>query len=109
LEIDDRSWEILFDAFKETRDDIVDGSGRLFVGDIQDQMIEGNTSWENPSYPHKEIYPMLFDLTSEKGTSVIAVLSAIRVVKDSICSMSSSNLSIIKHPDRIRFFRDFNV
>jgi hypothetical protein len=52
---------------------------------------------------------MLFDLTTEKGTLVIAVLFAIRVVKDSISSKPSSNLSIIKHPERIRVFNDFNL
>ncbi|RHN59576.1 hypothetical protein MtrunA17_Chr4g0014811 [Medicago truncatula] len=72
-------------------------------------MIDGNTSRENPSWPHKEIYTILFDLTIEKGTLVNAVLSASRVVKDSICSMSSSNLSIIIHPERMRVFRDFNL
>jgi len=83
--------------------------GRLFDGNIQDQMIEGNTLRENPSYPHNEINPMLFDLTTEKGTVVIPVLFAIRVVKDSICSKSSSNLLIFKHPDRMRVFRDLRV
>jgi hypothetical protein len=82
---------------------------RLFIGDIQDKMIDGKISRENPSWPHKEIYPMLFDLTSEKGTLFIAVLCASRVVKDSICSKSSSNLSIIKHPERISVFKDFNL
>jgi hypothetical protein len=70
-------------------------------------MREGNTSRENPSKPHKEIYSMLFDLTIEKGTFVIAVLSAIKVVKDSICSKSPSNLSIMEHPERIKVSRDF--
>jgi len=113
LKTDDKSWETLFDTFKETWDDIPTAvrttGGTLFVGDIQDEMIEGNTSRENPSYSHKDINPMLFDLTSEKGTFVIPVFFAIRVVNDSICSMSSSNLSIIKHPERMRVFRDFNV
>ncbi|RHN59076.1 hypothetical protein MtrunA17_Chr4g0009371 [Medicago truncatula] len=40
----------------------------LFDGDIQERMREGNTSRENPSKPHKEIYPMLFNLTIENGT-----------------------------------------
>jgi hypothetical protein len=72
-------------------------------------MREGNTSCENPLKPHKEIYPMLFDLTIEKGTFVMAVLSAIKVVKDFICSKSSSNLSIMEHPERIKVSRDFNL
>jgi len=55
------------------------------------------------------MYPMLFDLTTENGTIVIAVLSASRVVKDSICSKSSSNLSIIEHPERMSVFKDFNL
>jgi hypothetical protein len=72
-------------------------------------MIDGNTSHENPSYPHKEIYPMLFDLTNEKGTLLIDVLFASKVVKDSICSKSSSNFSIFEQPERMRVFRDFNL
>jgi hypothetical protein len=52
---------------------------------------------------------MLFDLTIEKGTFAIAVLFAIRVVKDFISSKSSSNLLIFKHPERIRVFKDFNL
>lgn len=43
LEIDYRLCEILFDAFIETMDDMALGE-RLFVGDIQYQMIEGNMS-----------------------------------------------------------------
>jgi len=82
---------------------------RVFLGDIQDRIIDGNTSCEDPSYPHREIYPMLFDLSNEKGTLVIAVLFASRVVKDSICSKSSSNLSIFKQPERMRVCRDFNL
>ena len=113
LEIDDSSWELLRGTSKGIWDDmIVDvwkWDGRLFVGDIQDLMIDGNTSRENPSWPHKEIYTILFDLAIEKGTLVIAVLSASRVVKDSICSMSSSNLVIFKQPERIRVFQDFNL
>jgi hypothetical protein len=72
-------------------------------------MREGNTSRENPSKPHIEIYPMFFNLTIEKGTFVIAVLSAIKVFNDSICSKSSSNLSIMEHPERIKDSRDFNL
>jgi len=52
-EIDDSSWELLCGTSKGTRDDMMldvwNGVGRLFVGDIQDQMIDGNTSRENPS------------------------------------------------------------
>ena len=59
LKIDDRSWETLFDESKETMDEmpaVVWTTGeRLFVGDIQDQIIEGNTSRENPLYPHRDI------------------------------------------------------
>jgi hypothetical protein len=52
---------------------------------------------------------MLFNLTTEKGTLANEVLFATKVVKDSICSKSSSNLSIIKHPERMRVFKDFNL
>jgi hypothetical protein len=52
---------------------------------------------------------MLFDLTIENGTLVIAVLFAIKVVKDSICSKSSSNFSIFKQPERMSVFKDFNL
>ena len=113
LEIDDSSWELLRGTSKGTWDDmIVDvwkWDGRLFGGDIQDLMIDGNPSHENPSWPHKEMYPMLFDLTTEKGTLFIEVLFASRVVNDSICSMSSSNLSIFIQPERMRVFKDFNL
>ncbi|KEH35870.1 hypothetical protein MtrunA17_Chr3g0135601 [Medicago truncatula] len=49
------------------------------------------------------------DLTTDKGTLVIAVLFATKVVKDFIYSMSSSNLLIFKQPERMRVFRDFNL
>jgi len=52
---------------------------------------------------------MLFEFTIEKGTCFTAVLSEIRVVKDSICTISSSNMSIFKQPDRIRVSTDFNL
>jgi len=55
---------------KETSDSELrsngDIQGREFMlGDIQDQMIEGKTSCDNPSYPHRDIYPMLFNLSIE--------------------------------------------
>jgi len=81
----------------------------LIVGDIQDQMIEGKTFRASPSNPHKDIYPMLFEVTIETGTRFTAVLSAIRVVKDSICAISSSNLSIFEQPERMNVFTDFNL
>jgi len=97
----------------EIKDDEVPLNERIrdrgfIVGDIQDQMIEGKTLRDNPSYPHREIYPMLFNLTIEKGTCFTAVSLAIRVVKDSICTISSSNLSILE-PDMMRVFKDFNL
>ena len=53
VEIDDSSWELLRGASKGTRDDMTvdvwNWDGRLFVGDIQDQMMDGNTSRDNPS------------------------------------------------------------
>jgi hypothetical protein len=71
-------------------------------------MREGNTSRDNPSYPHMDIYPMLFNLSIEYGTSFTDVSFAINVVKDSICPMPSSNLSIFEQPESIRVFKDFN-
>jgi hypothetical protein len=65
-------------------------------------MREGNTSRESPLKPLKEIYPMFFNLTIENGTFVIPVLSAINVINDFICSKSSSNFSILEHPERIK-------
>jgi hypothetical protein len=83
--------------------------GREFVvGDIQDQMREGKTSRDNPSYPHRDIYAMLFDLIIEYGTSFTPVSFAISVVKDSICTISSFKLSIFVQPERMRVFKDFN-
>lgn len=52
---------------------------------------------------------MLFDLTTAKGTLVIAVLSATKVVKDLICSISSSNLSIFVHPDKMSVLSKSNL
>jgi len=72
-------------------------------------MIDGKTLRDNPLCPHRDIYPMLFDLTIEKGICFTAIFSAIKVVKDSICIMSSSNLAIFKQPERIRVFTDFSL
>lgn len=53
LEKDDSSWELLLGTSKDRRDDMNadgwNGDGRLFFGDIQDKMIDGNASRENPS------------------------------------------------------------
>jgi hypothetical protein len=113
LTIGDRKPKLLLSKLVADRDNEMfpngEMRGREFnVGDIQDQMIEGKTLQDNPSYPHKDMYPMLFDLIIEYGTSFIAVSFAISVVKDSICSMSSSNLSIFEQPERMRVFKDFN-
>jgi len=81
----------------------------IVVGDIQDRMIEGKRLRGNLSNPRRDIYPMLFDLTIEKGTCLTAVFSAIRVIKDFICSVSFSNRSIIEHPERMSVFKDFNI
>ncbi|RHN68482.1 hypothetical protein MtrunA17_Chr3g0114391 [Medicago truncatula] len=70
-------------------------------------MREGNTSCDNPSYPHRDIYAMLFDLTIEQGTSFTPVSFAISVVNDSICTISSK-FSIFEQPERMRVFKDFN-
>jgi len=101
-------WSSLKEPSDDMDIDVRTKDNTLFDGDIQDQMREGNTSRENPSKPRKEIYPMLFNLTIENGTFVIAVLSAIKVINDSICS-KSSNFSIIEHPERIKVSRDFKV
>ena len=82
---------------------------RFILGDIQDWMIEGNTFRAGPSNPHNDIYPMLLERTIEKGIFFTQVLSAIRVVKDSICAISSSHWSIFEQPDRINVFTDFNM
>jgi len=79
------------------------------VEDIQDRIIEGKRLLGNLSNPRRDTYPMLFDLTIEKGTCLTAVFSAIRVIKDSICMVSFSNRSIIEQPERMRVFKDFNL
>ena len=64
-------------------------------------MREGNTSCALPSYPHKDTYPCCaspLNLPNENGTWVLAVLSATRLFKLSICSKSSSKWSIKQHP-----------
>jgi hypothetical protein len=80
----------------------------FIVGDNHDLMREGKTSRDNPTYPHKDIYAMLFDLTIVNGTCLIPVFSAVRVVKDSIFPISSFNLSIFEQPERMRVFTDVN-
>ncbi|KAL2319329.1 hypothetical protein Fmac_028298 [Flemingia macrophylla] len=72
-------------------------------------MTEGKTLHDNPSYSHMNIYLMHFKLTIESGICCTAVFSAIRVVKDSICIISSSNLLIFEQPERMRVFKDFNL
>jgi len=39
----------------------------------------------------RDMYPMLFELTIEKGTSFTVVFSVTRVIRDSICTISFSN------------------
>ena len=75
----------------------------FIVGDIQERMIEGKRLGGNLSNPRRDTYPRLFDLTIEKGTCL-----TIRVIKDSICTVSFSNRSIIEHPERMTVFKDFN-
>lgn len=82
---------------------------RPVVGEVQDHMIEGNKSLANPSNPQSDINPILLNLTIEKGTCFRLVLSATRVVNDSICTMSSSNLSIFEQPERMSALKDFNL
>lgn len=80
----------------------------FMVGGTQDQMTEGRTSNDNPSHPHRDIYAMPFNPSIEYGISFTPVSFAISVVKDSIWTMSSSNLSIFEQPEKIRVFNDFN-
>jgi hypothetical protein len=80
----------------------------FIVGDIQDQMREGKISRDNPSYPHRDINRMLFDLTMENGACLTPVFAATKVVKDVICTISSSNLSIFEQPSRMSVFTDIN-
>jgi len=42
-------------------------------------MIDGKTSCDNPVYPHRDIYPKLFDLAIEKGTCFIAIFSVTKL------------------------------
>ena len=80
------------------------------ICDIQDRiMIEGKRLHDNLSNPRRDIYPMAFELTIEKGTCFAAVFSAIRVIKDFIRSISFSIRQIFEHPERIRVLRDFNL
>jgi len=72
-------------------------------------MIEEKILVDNPSNPHRDIYPMLFELTIEKGTCFTAVFSATRVIKDFICAISSSNMPIFKQPERMKVLKDFNL
>jgi len=55
----------------------------FIVGDIQDQMIEGKILRDNPSNPRRDIYPLRFELTIEKGTSFTTA-----VIKDFIRTVS---------------------
>jgi hypothetical protein len=45
----------------------------------------------------------------EDGISLMAVLSASRVVNDTISPKSSSNFSNLEHPARTRVLIDFNL
>ena len=63
----------------------------FIVGDIQDRMIEGKKLGDNLSNRRRNMYPMLFELTIEKGTSFTVVFSVIRVIRDSIRTISFSN------------------
>jgi hypothetical protein len=80
----------------------------FIVGDIQDHMREGKTSHGSPSYPHRDIYMMLFNLTMEKGACLTPVFAAIKVLKDFICTISSSNLLMFEQPERMRVVTDVN-
>jgi len=80
----------------------------FIVGDIQDPMIEGKRLLDNPSNRCRDMYPMLLELTIEKGTCFTAVFSAIRVIKDSKCAISLSLMSILEQPERMRVLKDFN-
>jgi len=62
----------------------------IIVGEIQDRMIEGKRLGDNLSHLRRDMYPMLFELRIEKGSSFTVVFSVIRVIRDFICSISSS-------------------
>ena len=72
-------------------------------------MIEKEKDCDNVSNPRSDRYPMLLELTTEKGTCFTTVFSAIRIIKDSICTISFSNRPILEQPDRMRDFKDFNL
>jgi len=57
----------------------------------------------------RDMYPMPFELTIEKGTCFTAIFSVIRVIKDSKCAISLSLMSILEQPERMRVFKDFNL
>jgi len=71
-------------------------------------MIEGKRFCDNRSNPRRDIYSMLFELTIEQGTCLTAVFFVTRVIDDFICTISSSNISILKQPERMKDFKDFN-
>jgi len=81
----------------------------LFLGDIQDQRSEGSDLDGDPLHPQSDKYLRFFSCTMVHGTCLIAVLSARKVVKDSICPNSSAKLSILEQPERMRVWRDFNL
>lgn len=113
LSFDSRLPKLLSCRWTETKDvemlpsDCIEDT-RPVVGDIQDHMIEGNKTLANPSYPQSDINPIFFNLTIENGTCVRLVFSALRVVNDSICTISSSNLSIFEQPERMSTLKDFD-
>ena len=80
----------------------------LFLGDIQDQNCEDNDLGDDPLHPSRDKYLRFLSLTMVTGTCLIAVLSASRVVKDSIFPKLSAKLSILE-PERMRVSRDLNL
>jgi hypothetical protein len=81
----------------------------LFLGDIQDQRSEGSDLDDNPLHPHNDKYVRFFNCTMVRGTCLIAVLSARKVVTDSISPNSLAKLSNLEQPEIMRVWRDFNL
>jgi hypothetical protein len=81
----------------------------LVLGDIQDQKSEGNGLDSDPLHPYRDKYSRFFSRTIQKGTCLIAVLSARRIVNDCISPKLSAKLSILEHLERIRVSKDFNL
>lgn len=74
----------------------------FLVGEIQDQIIEGNELDGGPLHPHKDKYLRFFKFIIVFGIFWIGVLSAIRVINDFISPKSSGKLLSFEQPERMR-------